>query len=79
MTKADGGGLRKIRDALVVFSLAMCVLVVLRFVLGPSLFMRAAYADVLQINDGGRPITADGALLMGVGVAMLASIKIEKN
>lgn len=71
--------LRKIRDAIIIFALITSVLVVLRFLIGPSLFMRAVYQDILLINDGGRPITADGALVMGVGIAMFLSRWIEKD
>ena len=73
----DEAMLRQIRDALIVFGLVLCVLVALRVVLGPQLFLREVAEDVALINDGGRPVSADGALMIGAAIIMAVSRAIE--
>lgn len=70
--------LRQIRDALIVFGLVLCVLVALRVALGPQLFIREKVVDVSEINDGGRPLSADGALMIGAALILAVSRAIER-
>ena len=73
----DEALLRQIRDALIVGALALCALVALRVALGPQLFLRSLAGDLASINDGGRPVTADGALIIGIGLLLALSRAIE--
>ena len=69
--------LRQLRDALIVTALLLAVLVALRLVLGPQLFIRHLVGQVATLNDGGRPVTADGALIIGAGLILAISRAIE--
>lgn len=70
--------LRQIRDAIIVFGLMLCALVAMRVVLGPQLFLRVQVSDISTINDGGRPVSADGALMIGAAL-ILASARVIEN
>lgn len=74
----DENMLRQIRDALIAFGLVLCVLVALRVVLGPQLFLREIAEEVTSINDGGRPVSADGALMIGAALILAVSRAIER-
>lgn len=69
--------LRQLRDALIIVAIALCVLVAMRVLLGPQLFLRGRAEPLASINDGGRPLTADGALLVGAGLILAISRAIE--
>lgn len=73
----DENLLRQLRDALIVVALLLSVLVALRAALGPQLFLRSLAEPSATINDGGRPLTADGALLVGTGLILAISRAIE--
>lgn len=73
----DEALLRQIRDALIVAALMLCVLVALRVAFGPQLFLRKLAEHLDTINDGGRPVTSDGALIIGGGLILAISRAIE--
>jgi hypothetical protein len=74
----DDAMLRQLRDALILTALLFCGLVALRLTFGPQLFLRTVAGDAVTINDGGRPLTADGALMLGIGLILAASRAIEQ-
>ncbi len=61
-----------IRQALYVSMVALGVLIVLRTAIGPSLFMSVA-VDASDVNDGGRSLSSNGAMLLVFAEAFIAS------
>jgi hypothetical protein len=60
------------RRALVVSAGLLMILVVLRYIFGVALFMTIEAGEV-GFNDGNRPVSAVGAYLIGLAIALLVS------
>lgn len=61
-------------DALQVFlktAFVLSVLLFARSLLGPSYLYWGEYQNTYQINDGGRPLSANGTLLIGIGLLVM--------
>lgn len=61
----------QLKRAILIGAFILFALTLLRHVLGPGFLMLDAPSDPMMINDGGRPLTADGTLLMGAGAVIL--------
>lgn len=73
ITDPDDNIGRQVLNVLDKASLALCALVTLRLALGPQLFIQAEFSRIQDINDGGRPLSASGALLIASAAAVQLS------
>ena len=65
--------LRKISSHFVAVATLLSLLLCARLVFGPDLFLQTTFERIDEINDGGRALSAQGALFIGVGAILLMS------
>jgi hypothetical protein len=70
--------IRALRKALLVCALGLIVLIALRLVGGPTLFMTSG-VSVAEANDGGRPLSAFGAFLLVLASTLALSELIARR